>query len=266
MVIILLKLNLTTPFSSATKPFVHFGDWHINSGMFLCNILSSYDWSSEAVKVIFSSADTTARHLFGSKKSGATAGQALRCAALFVLLPLRCMRAVWSQSQLVAVEPQSDAMVSFVAADVHYNSFISRSRSGYKKISRKVSESVKLCHCDSVPFIFLPCVQHLQSNFSKPPKPFFPFQINLLTGSRATFWLVTPNRRPSVRDEVCLVLGDKTISFQKRLQKACGDGVKRLLVWQTTVKLQLAASIVERLVSQLLVGVIKKKLREVCAV
>lgn len=149
------------------------------------------------------------------------------------------MTTVWSQSQSVAVKPQSDDTVSFVAADVLYDSFISRSRSGYKKISRKVSE--KFCHCDSMLFIFLPCVLLL------PFGAIFPFQINLLTGYR-TGWF--SSWEPVVPRWG--LFGAQWQSNQLLAANAesvrCGDGVKLSSVWQTTVKLQSGASMMERLV------------------
>lgn len=63
-------------------------------------------------------------------------------------------------------------------------------------------------------FILLLCVLHLlfRATFQTPKAYFFPFSNQLVNCFQSNSLAGSPHRRPSVRDEVCLVLSDKAIS------------------------------------------------------
>lgn len=104
-----------------------------------------------------------------------------RCNAQLCLSCCRCdarrrfeVPASWSPSSL-----KSNCTVSFAGADVYYNSVISRSRSVYKKISRKVSENfVIVTRCCLFLFFSLPMCPTFTvlGKFFKPQKLFFLFK------------------------------------------------------------------------------------------
>lgn len=142
-------------------------------------------------KSFFSSLSLTTRHLFGSKEANRRLDQ--RCHAQLCLSCYRCdarqrfeVQASWSPSSLRAI-------LRFLLRAPMYITTLSFPGQGpsIKRFPGKFMKTLSLWL--GAVYFFPHHVSYIYclGKFFEPQKLFFPFQINLLTGSRATLWLAS---------------------------------------------------------------------------
>lgn len=128
---------------------------------------------------------------FGSKEANRRLDQ--RCHAQLCLSCYRCDARQRFEVQASWSPPSLRAILQFLLRALMYITTLSFPGQG-PSIKRFPGNFKKLCHCDSA--LFTPPTPMCATftvwvKFFEPRKLFFPFQINLLTGSRATLWLAS---------------------------------------------------------------------------